>query len=56
MESVFCRFEYIWEWQGKPEVEAALSKLGRYTKIKEDLYAKKVVMNRRFMVLSSENM
>ena len=29
---------------GKPEVEAALSKRGRYTKIKEDLYAKEAVI------------
>jgi len=29
---------------GKPEVEAALSKGGRYTRIKEDLYAKEVVI------------
>jgi transposase len=29
---------------GKPEVEAALSKRGRYTMIKEDLYAKEVII------------
>jgi transposase len=29
---------------GKPEVEAALSKRGKYTKIKEDLYAKEAVI------------
>ena len=29
---------------GKPEVEAALSKRGRYAKIKEDLYAKEAVI------------
>ena len=29
---------------GKPEVEIALSKRGRYTKIKEDIYAKEVIV------------
>jgi transposase len=41
---------------GKPEVEAALSKRGRYTMIKEDLYAKEVIIGdgerrRRFAVV-----
>jgi transposase len=41
---------------GKPEVEAALSKRGRYTMIKEDLYAKEAVIGngerrKRFVVV-----
>ena len=43
---------------GKPKVEAALSKRGRYTKIKEDLYAKEAVIGdgerlKRFVVVQN---
>lgn len=44
---------------GKPEVEAALSKRGRYTKIKEGLYAKEAIIGngerrKRFVVVLNE--
>jgi len=46
---------------GKPEIEAALSKRGRYTMIKEDLYAKEAIIGdgerrKRFAIVLNKKM